>query len=1008
MNSHIDFEDITMSFLNNSAKHGGAIYAAVVHRELLISHFHVFVSGRFYQNKATIKGGAMYLVNINATLSGTFVENCAKQGGGIYVYNSSVLVVTGVFVGNVAEKGGGISAVSANNVTLVRANFTSNEVSECGGAFHTERHTSMDLQQMFIAVRNSGSAACIEKSKATFNGTVFIADNTGRLGGGIVINSQYLVSFFGTTYFGNNRGYIGGAMYSFIGAILTFSGLTMFENNTAETNGGAICALGSNITFWAPTNSIGSSVVRFISNLAENGGALYLSSSSFVTLDSSTKLSTSNNYASNHGGVFYYEDVPTSIQCSYNGQNTIICNLPYCFLNTTISGFLYWMYTIHSNDSSQNGGNYLYGGLLDRCQFYSWPVIPYNRIKQKLHNGIVTSKPYQLCFCEYTNYNCSQVKRFSVYRGQIFTLSLVALDQLRTAISTKVTAQTHDTARLRLGQGIQTLPANCSSLSYATYSTQTTEELTLYADGPCHDTGRAKVVVNVTLLPCPNGFVLSGAQCVCVEKLREYGATCMIDTDIHIIKEANSRFWVSDLYTNGSYLGMIHHNACPAQYCKTEILDFTLEDPDRQCTDHRVGRLCGACAANYSLMLGSTSRCELCSNTHLALLLPFAAAGIVLVVLLSVLRLTVASGIVNSIILYANIVQVNKNLFFPTYKPNVLTVFIAWVNLDLGIETCFYDGMTAYAQVWLQFVFPLYVWILICSIIIASRYSITMSKMIGHNPVAVLATLLLMSYTKILKLFIDVYSYANLSYPNNGTIKVWLKDGSMLYFCPWLIFLEVLASFVFIFLFLPYTILLLTGYKLYSISNRKFFHWLHKFKPFLDSYYAPYKKHTRFWIGFLLLLRCFLYFVFTFNRHLITYLVLIITFTALILLGWSLKWLYEKLHVIIIEFFIYFNIIALSVATLVHINSIPLVLTLIGTVFVATVGTILRHIHIFYIAKSALWLKLVIALQREHRSPPAEIPAITSIQDQHKVVTRTVIDFRESLLDSNSPKYKYT
>ena len=187
-----------------------------------------------------------------------------------------------------------------------------------------------------------------------------------------------------------------------------------------------------------------------------------------------------------------------------------------------------------------------------------------------------------------------------------------------------------------------------------------------------------------------------------------------------------------------------------------------------------TGTLCGACATNYSLMLG-TSQCQACSNKYLSILAAFTAAGIALVSLLTVLQLTVASGMINSIILYTNIVQANKTLFLPVNGQNVLTLFIAWLNLDLGFKTCFYDGMDAYAQTWLQFAFPAYVWILIC-LIITSRYSITVSKLIGSNPIAVLATLLLMSYAKILRIIIEVYSFVDLDYPDNQTATVWLKD----------------------------------------------------------------------------------------------------------------------------------------------------------------------------------------------------------------------------------------
>ena len=169
--------------------------------------------------------------------------------------------------------------------------------------------------------------------------------------------------------------------------------------------------------------------------------------------------------------------------------------------------------------------------------------------------------------------------------------------------------------------------------------------------------------------------------------------------------------------------------------------------------------------------------------------------------------------------------------------------------------------MTAYAQTWLQFAFPLYVWVLISLIILSSRYSITVSKLIGHNPIAVLATLLLMSYTKLLKIIIEVYSSVNLSYPDNETRTVWLKDANVPYLQSWHLFLTVVTALFLIFFFLPYTLLLLLGYKVYRFSGRKYFRWLNRMKPLLESYYAPYTVHNRYWTGFLLLVRCILYMI---------------------------------------------------------------------------------------------------------------------------------------------------
>ena len=264
-------------------------------------------------------------------------------------------------------------------------------------------------------------------------------------------------------------------------------------------------------------------------------------------------------------------------------------------------------------------------------------------------------------------------------------------------------------------------------------------------------------------------------------KLEKYGADCTIREDVSITRGPDSRLWISALFDNATYQGLILYHTCPVEYCTMEIVPVDLYNPDIQCANNRSGMLCGACATNYSLMLGS-SRCKECSNTYLALLLPFAAAGIALVVFLSILRLTVATGMINSVILYANIVQAKRGIFFPSNTVNVLTVFIAWMNLDLGFETCFYNGLTAYAATWLQFAFPIYVWMIISVIILTSKYSLTVSKWIGHNPIAVLATLLLMSYTKILKIIIDVYRFAKLDYPEDKKATTrWFKDANVDY-----------------------------------------------------------------------------------------------------------------------------------------------------------------------------------------------------------------------------------
>ena len=57
-------------------------------------------------------------------------------------------------------------------------------------------------------------------------------------------------------------------------------------------------------------------------------------------------------------------------------------------------------------------------------------------------------------------------------------------------------------------------------------------------------------------------------------------------------------------------------------------------------------------------------------------------------------------------------VKLNKAFFFPNGSVPVVSQFISWLNLDLGIEVCLFDGLDGYWNTWLQFVFPAYLFLL--------------------------------------------------------------------------------------------------------------------------------------------------------------------------------------------------------------------------------------------------------------------------------------------------------
>ena len=93
---------------------------------------------------------------------------------------------------------------------------------------------------------------------------------------------------------------------------------------------------------------------------------------------------------------------------------------------------------------------------------------------------------------------------------------------------------------------------------------------------------------------------------------------------------------------------------------------------------------------------------------------------------------------------------------------------------------------------------------------VVSLFTTFVSKPWKKNPVAVLATLTLLSYGKILCTIISYLFYTSLEHPDGTYHKVWLYNGEVPYFGRSdHIALGISAVGALLFLFLPYTLLML-------------------------------------------------------------------------------------------------------------------------------------------------------------------------------------------------------
>ena len=886
--SYLTFFGRTSVTSNHADRDGGGLYT----RDGCIVNLHGL--NRYVGNSAEGTGGGISAVGSSFNLAGqsTFDDNKATTGGGFYVVNCSVSFAgesTSKLVGNSASFQGGGFATAGSALLVNGSTVLNNNSAHSGGGLYIDDSTvqlngnSSFLNQ--IASFDGGAIyaqACVVEVSGK---AVFMANSAGSKGGSVfAIHSS--INITGSSLIQSSVSTQGGAIHTSF-TTLIFQGSSFFVNNSAKY-GGAVQSESSAIFINSQTsypqpcfsckicNDISNvSLNRFSHNTAERGGALHLDQYSNTSLYPTACAHFQGNQATEFGGAIYVVDVPSSGQF-FPLRTSSRSECFFHMLREEQYSDLETRPLVFENNSAGMRGSAVYGGLLNLCNFTS---LRYTSTLDFFNSSIlpggeedtgfsISSDPTQICFCNSSEHNCTEaVQSRRIYPGQEIQVSAIAVDQSDVTVPTSILGDvrsgrdqdSHTSETILYETG-----GNCTSRNFPVPPVNIFNQLELY---PSNRSGNTiHLTVNIVFESCPIGFELSdfNGKCICDHRIWQFTNTCDINSQ-SILRTcgARSTFWLGVSYNRTIPEGFIHHHHCPFDYCIREGKHINLEDPNEQCNFNRSGLLCGKCKEGLSLVLGS-SRCEKCSNKYLALLIPFALAGVLLVILLFLLQLTVASGTLHGLIFYANIVAANHHIFIPQSSSNPAGIFIAWLNLDLGIQTCFYNGMDGFSRIWLEFVFPVYVWVIVGCLVYISERSTMVTKLLGSNAVPVLATLFLLSYTKLLRTIIAALSLTFLYYPY-GREVVWIQDANIP--LTKYIFLPLVALVFLLFLFVPYTSLLLLGQWLQPKSHLCLLSWLrnHKLKAILDSYYAPYKQNHRYWTGLLLLLRCGLFLVFAFN-----------------------------------------------------------------------------------------------------------------------------------------------
>ena len=511
----------------------------------------------------------------------------------------------------------------------------------------------------------------------------------------------------------------------------------------------------------------------------------------------------------------------------------------------------------------------LYGTVLNSCLWIlnsafniSTPGDVYKRvIHYDTTENVIARQQATLCYCDKVTKEIDCFKdNFTttpIYPGQTIPINLIPILKYHpTVIYPQQDLQLPyklslcQLISLKSFESIQFIPNNCTSLLYTAFTTSL-EPCSIVFSAVGFTIGISTFYqYYISFKMCPTGFELQNGICDCNKYLKAAMPTLHCEIDMQTFNVPRKR-WIGYNVKQNTILFTDH-----CVFCPDKPSNMRLDNPNTQCIGHRTGLQCGQCPPGLSAVFGSF-KCKKCSNDMLWLLPVFFIAGILLVFCLFTLNLTVVDGKINGFIVYANLTVVIGYYAYPS-RNNILFVILSLYNLDLGIETCFYHGMTEYDKTWLQFVFPLYLLCIVGVLAITSRYSSYVERLTRRRAIPVIAAIFLLSYSKILLVTTKVlFSFTTVQeIDGNKTERksLWMWDTHVSVFGIKFISVFIVNLLVFLFILLPLNFLLVftkLSYKCKFVSKY--------LKPYFDAYQAPFKINHYYYLGIELLIRPILF-----------------------------------------------------------------------------------------------------------------------------------------------------
>jgi hypothetical protein len=257
----------TASYSYASSSGGGGVYVG---------------RGTFTMNGGKISGN---------TVSDSYSDSSFSGGGGVYVASGTFTMSGGEISGNTASCGGGVSIHNSGRFTMSYGKISGNTTSHSGGGvnIHNGGRFTMnggEISGNTVSNHHDGTGGGVNmlsiegtfESTFTMNGGEISGNTSSGSGGGVYINGACTFTMSGgeisgnTAFDGSGGGVVVGSKSTFMMTGGEISG------NTTSHSGGGVDVSG---TFTKSGNSTiyGSNASADLKNTAENGHAVYVSSS---------------------------------------------------------------------------------------------------------------------------------------------------------------------------------------------------------------------------------------------------------------------------------------------------------------------------------------------------------------------------------------------------------------------------------------------------------------------------------------------------------------------------------------------------------------------------------------------------------------------------------------------------------------------------------------------------------------------------------------------------------